>query len=144
LNLRYDRTATAILDPEGRIIAALVGQPEEAWEEVNEGLSDAIREARAQCDFSKKDKKHRRGNFPAMAVGVSFGGGQPVRPPSAEYPVRPMAKPLQEPMNLRHTRKNQAALENLIANPSMKRVAGFASSEFLAMYEVGSPKTLIP
>lgn len=34
--------------------------------------------AREAAHFSKKDLKHRRADTPAAAVGVSYGGGQPV------------------------------------------------------------------
>ena len=35
-------------------------------------------QAAKQCKFASKQAEHRRGEFPALAVGVSFGGGQKV------------------------------------------------------------------
>jgi hypothetical protein len=34
--------------------------------------------ARGRCQFSRGSATHRRGQFPALAIGASFGGGQQV------------------------------------------------------------------
>jgi hypothetical protein len=49
-----------------------------SWDNINEIISKIIENARPKCKFPKKAKKHRRGNFPAMATGISHGGGQTV------------------------------------------------------------------
>jgi hypothetical protein len=59
----------------------MLSNPRESnWEAVAEGAALAIKEESRNCSFSKKQKKHRRGRFPALATGVSHGGGQRVRP----------------------------------------------------------------
>src|ERR1700679_215810 len=72
-------TPTPILDELERIIAVLAGQPTDgSWDNVNEDISQNIETARSKCKFPKKAKKHRRGNCPAMVIGISHGGGQTV------------------------------------------------------------------
>ncbi|KAF8220684.1 hypothetical protein L208DRAFT_1332516, partial [Tricholoma matsutake] len=52
-------------------------QPEEQkW---SKGMADVEREmeeASEQCSFDSKDLNHCHGSLPALAAGVSFGGGQ--------------------------------------------------------------------
>jgi hypothetical protein len=65
------------LDKLDRIIAVLAGRPRhDSWNGVNEKISKIIEEVRPKCKFPKKAKAHHRGNFPAMAIGISHGGGQ--------------------------------------------------------------------
>jgi hypothetical protein len=78
------------LDSEGRIVAVLVGQPDDPeWVYV---IGDAVkvmqdvREQGAAMDlFSDKSLNHRRGEFLAIPVGVSFGGGQMVGHPRSSF-----------------------------------------------------------
>jgi hypothetical protein len=37
-----------------------------------------MEKARGQCVFRDADMEHRRGSYPCLAVGVSYGGGQQV------------------------------------------------------------------
>jgi hypothetical protein len=37
-----------------------------------------MKAALGQCNFSDDEVDHQRGQFPALAVGASFGGGQRV------------------------------------------------------------------
>jgi hypothetical protein len=69
-----------LLDNEKHIIGVLVRQPkdEEAWRSVHMGVFDAFKKAAERMTFSKKERRHRRGAFPAKAHGISFGGGQEV------------------------------------------------------------------
>jgi hypothetical protein len=54
-----------------------VGQPaEQKWLGAMEDVEGVMKEAREQCSFDSKDLHHRRGPFPALAAGVSFGGGK--------------------------------------------------------------------
>jgi hypothetical protein len=57
------------------------GRPrDDDWGTVQLDGVDAIEKVASQCSFSTKQSNHRRGEFPALATGVSFGGGQKVRP----------------------------------------------------------------
>lgn len=68
-----------ILDNAKRVIGICAGIPEGSdWGRVNRDASSAIETAHSACMFADADLKHRRGDFPALAVGASFGGGQTV------------------------------------------------------------------
>jgi len=78
------RKTLLILDKEGRIIAALVGQPDDPeWRYVIDDATNIMQEVQqlgtAVDLFSDSSLDHRRGEFLAIPVGVSFGGGQMVR-----------------------------------------------------------------
>jgi hypothetical protein len=78
------------LDTEGRIIAILVGcPPESTWNEVINGMTEEFTKARQKNVFSSPaDDQDRRGDFPKINVGYSFGGGQTVSPgPTQSYPA---------------------------------------------------------
>lgn len=73
-----------VLDKEGRIIAVLVGQPEDPeWRVIVGDAAELMQEVErlgASMDlFTEKSLHHRRGEFLAIPTGVSFGGGQTVR-----------------------------------------------------------------
>jgi hypothetical protein len=80
------RKTLLIVDSKGRIVAVLVGQPEDPeWVSV---IGDAakvmqgVQQQGVDMDlFSDKCLDHRRGEFLAIPVGVSFGGGQTVGDP---------------------------------------------------------------
>ena len=98
------------------------GQPaEQKWPKAMSSLVDEVEEARAQCSFGPKDLDHRRGPFPALAAGVSMGGGQPM------------------PGNLAHNRLNRKVLRKLLHHPSLIRISkhtnGAFATWFPKMYE---------
>jgi len=45
---------------------------------MEQGAAAEVDSARERCQFSRNSATHRRGEFPALAVGASFGGGQQV------------------------------------------------------------------
>ncbi|KAF8225501.1 hypothetical protein L208DRAFT_1305968, partial [Tricholoma matsutake] len=59
-----------------------IGQPdsnqpeEQKWSKGMVDVEREMEEASEQCSFDSKDLNHRCGPFPALAAGVSFGGGQ--------------------------------------------------------------------
>ena len=63
------------------MIGSLAGRPWERWDKVSKGAAGEIRAARKECTFTAKQNDHRRGRFPALAVGISYGGGQKVSYP---------------------------------------------------------------
>jgi hypothetical protein len=78
------RKTQLILDKEGRIIATLVGQPDDPeWMDVARDAANVFQDVQrlraAQGRFSDSSLGHRRGEFLSIPVGVSFGGGQQVR-----------------------------------------------------------------
>jgi len=72
-----------VLDKEERIIAVLVGQPDDPqWGDTINAAAEVMREVErlgGSMDlFTEKNLHHRRGEFLAIPAGVSFGGGQMV------------------------------------------------------------------
>lgn len=119
------------MDAEDRVIAVLAGRPNDPdWSSVAEGAAEAIRTAGQACSFSKEEASDRRGSFPALAQGWSFGNGQMVcllsqaNSPSNANITRQIAGPLGNSL------VNAAALTILFANIFIQRFAGFASSTY--------------
>ncbi|KAH7908186.1 hypothetical protein BJ138DRAFT_990643, partial [Hygrophoropsis aurantiaca] len=108
------RNPRILLDGEGRGYAALAGRPkgDPSWDGVVGQAAAAMAAVRDGCRFNAKQSDHRRGSYPALAVGASFGGGQKM------------------PGNLAHSKSNRAGLSMLLDNPAIKRIAGFGNSAF--------------
>ncbi|KAI5829149.1 hypothetical protein K523DRAFT_328926 [Schizophyllum commune Tattone D] len=103
-------TVVPILDKKRRVIAVLAGVPDQKdWPTQHASLADAIEAARPHLKFTNIQTKHRRGVFPAVAVGHSYGGGQ----------TRPMPVS-QEPANV-------PVLLALLTHIAFIRLAGFAT-----------------
>ena len=67
----------------GRIFCVGIGQPnddgqleEQKWSKTMDDADGEMKEATEQCSFDSDHLDHRCGSFPALAAGVSFGGGQ--------------------------------------------------------------------
>ena len=116
------------MDHAGQIICVGVGQPnddgqleQQKWSKAMEDAAAEIEEAREQCSFGPKDLDHCRGPFPALAAGVSFGGGQVILG------------------NLVHNRANRKVLRKLLCHPSFICISNFANGAFatwfLKMYD---------
>jgi hypothetical protein len=74
------RSTHLLVDSEDRVIGILGGQPKNAaeWERVCKEAAEALENLRSSCSFSNKQTNHRRGAFPAVAVGISHGNGTQV------------------------------------------------------------------
>jgi hypothetical protein len=77
------RAPYAILDDEGRIIAALAGRPYSdgeagSWDGVTARACAAIEAARPRMNFNEEDLNHRRGPHVGKPYGWSHGQGQQV------------------------------------------------------------------
>lgn len=105
----------------------LVGRPgsDPTWEPMHIAAADKLEEARGRCKLSPKDTLHRRGRFPALASGISFGGGQ------------------LKPKN-RSNGENTAVLAELTSHPSFVRLAGFASGKPLCPFTDSFTDPTIP
>lgn len=72
-------TPHVLLDNHKRIVGVLAGRPkDDSWRDTTRAACDAMEQARGQCIFRDTDVEHRRGSYPCLAVGVSYGGGQQV------------------------------------------------------------------
>jgi hypothetical protein len=79
-------------------------------------LGEEMEEAQAQCSFAPKDLDHRRGPFPALACGVSFGGGRVT------------------PGNLAHGPPNRKTLRKLLRHPTPIRNSNFVNGAFATWF----------
>lgn len=74
--------AVPVLDNNGRVIAILAGRPknetESSWRTVHDEALQAMLWGQKQASFTNKQLSHRRGKYPALSTGASFGGGQKV------------------------------------------------------------------
>ncbi|KAJ7034871.1 hypothetical protein C8F04DRAFT_955856 [Mycena alexandri] len=113
------RDPKLVVDAEGRIIAILLGQPDDPeWADVILKASKALARARREAirrGVWRRGDSHRRGGHFAVADGTSFGGGQ------------------RRPGNLRQSRHTRAILLKLRRNRAIRRIMGFQSSGF-ALY----------
>ncbi|KAJ7149778.1 hypothetical protein C8R43DRAFT_887781, partial [Mycena crocata] len=108
-----------IVDADGRIVAVLLGTPEDPeWSDVVEDAIRAFARARRKARTYgawAPGGLHRRGRYFTLTTGASFGGGQ------------------RRPGNLRNTRFLRRLIRRLLRKKSVRRLAGFQSSG-LALY----------
>lgn len=80
LTLLCARKPRALLDKTGRVFTVLVGKPKDTagWDRVNAQVQEAFDGARASYKLDPKQKSHRRGEYPTISAGISYGGGQKV------------------------------------------------------------------
>ncbi|KAJ7027568.1 hypothetical protein C8F04DRAFT_1189375 [Mycena alexandri] len=67
-----------LVDAAGRVFAVFGGHPDDPnWKrDVHDPAVEAMEEARAKCKVSEARTYHRRGNWPPLSAGDSYGGGQ--------------------------------------------------------------------
>ncbi|KAF9489949.1 hypothetical protein BDN71DRAFT_1400715 [Pleurotus eryngii] len=95
-----------IFDVAGQLVAGGGTPRGDGWKGVVAECAEAIENTRSRCMFQPNQLNHHHGCFPALAVGISYGFGQP------------------RPMRLQNA-PNTQALNELMQNPDVKRVAGF-------------------
>ncbi|KAJ7203289.1 hypothetical protein GGX14DRAFT_570173 [Mycena pura] len=78
--VQWDGTsARPLSDNAGRIFAVLAGQPDNhEWRAAVSRAYDAIKQEGDAADFPTSMRRHRRGLFAAINVGLSYGKGVPV------------------------------------------------------------------
>ncbi|KAJ3727647.1 hypothetical protein C8R42DRAFT_572414, partial [Lentinula raphanica] len=105
-----------IIDKNEKIIGVLgappPGQSGADWTPVVQDANTALEQAHERISFTEKEENHRRGDFPAAAYGISFGGGQ------------------KRPGILKHSVKTTTILQSLLMNEAFKRISGYANSLF--------------
>ncbi|KAF8137749.1 hypothetical protein K438DRAFT_1639164 [Mycena galopus ATCC 62051] len=111
-NSSQQRTPRPLLDGHGRIIAVLAGRPAgEGYHNAALAAFYAIRDAGSEARFPASMRRHRRGLFAAINVGLSYGKGQ--KAPSWV-----------------HNKDYDKIGNDLLANPFVNRLAGFADAAF--------------
>ncbi|KAL7284430.1 hypothetical protein ACG7TL_001720 [Trametes sanguinea] len=102
-----------ILDREEHVFAVLAGRPrDQSWDGINGELQRLFDITRDAYQFTAQQVTHRRGAFPAVTCGISYGGGQ------------------QRVSNLTQKEHNHAVLDALIKQAAVRRVANFGSAAF--------------
>jgi hypothetical protein len=117
-----DSEPRPLLDKNGRIIAVLAGQPRhEAYRAAVEDAFLTIRNASTEARFPASMRRHRRGLFAAINVGISYGKGQAT------------------PCWLNNKEYNGLA-DSLLANSSIARIAGFADGKYIPVPSIPLPR----
>ncbi|KAI0038963.1 hypothetical protein FA95DRAFT_1612970 [Auriscalpium vulgare] len=123
-----DSDTYVILDLEERVIAVLLGRPEdgedrplnECWKATAGRVATLFETSRKYGEkhdaFPDKLVHHRRGNFTAVSFGMSYGGGQKV------------------PGMLRHTKARQAVVDRFQRSKDLARFAGHGSRGLSAFF----------
>lgn len=116
----------------------LVGQPKDvvSWSCVHDDAFGILEDVASKLYFSDEERSHRRGFFPSIAHGISFGGGQCVRIFNF-LDINPAKLCQQEPQYLKHPyEEREAEMEALMKKPSIQRICKFASSTLRKLYPV--------
>lgn len=103
-----------------------------SYDQVNDELQSIFDSTREAYSLEAKQINHRRGAFPAISSGISYGGGQKVRAPISSLcrVLRSRSPGLQYVMNLsQKTDSNQAVMKSLLSQTVVRRVANFGSSK---------------
>ena len=71
------RTVHLLLDRERHVVGVLAGHPnDKRWGQVHEDAFTKLQQAASTMSYSDKERNNRRGLFPTVAHGISFGGGR--------------------------------------------------------------------
>jgi hypothetical protein len=109
------RSPRSITDRTGARIAVLAGRPDDIdFRKACADAYNAIQIEGAQIKFEDDQLRHKRGDFPAVNIGVSHGGGT------------------KEPTNLNVGRAAGAA-ERLLQNEGLRRLSEFQDGEPLTL-----------
>ncbi|KAF5367628.1 hypothetical protein D9615_010589 [Tricholomella constricta] len=101
-----------LIDSEGRIIAVLVGQPNDSgYAQAVAAVYDAMACEAQATTFHQRDANHRRGDFPALNVGVTYGKGT----------IKPVTI---------NNHGYSEMVSRLLSNKDLQRLAAFDSASF--------------
>ncbi|KAJ3925567.1 MAG: hypothetical protein NXY57DRAFT_906902 [Lentinula lateritia] len=103
------RKIVPLTDSDHHVLACFVDEADdEGYRQAVQEMSELILQARSHAVWKKKERNHKRGAFPALARGISYGKGQP------------------EPMRLGG--EKQEVMQDLLQHNCFCRVAGFQSA----------------
>jgi hypothetical protein len=76
----FGRDNVPILSKDGEVFALLAGRPQDkTFVDDLKLLEKEMEIARDSLSFGKGTDQHRRGEYPTMSTGISYGGGSKVR-----------------------------------------------------------------
>ncbi|KAE9402352.1 hypothetical protein BT96DRAFT_937307 [Gymnopus androsaceus JB14] len=101
-------------DHQGLGLVHCIGRPRDPnWmPDINKEAAWVLDKARVNLKLSAKQANNQQGEFTAIAIGYSHGGGQ------------------MEPSNSKHCKKNLKVLKSLLANPAVQHLSGIANSAY--------------
>ncbi|KAF9494848.1 hypothetical protein BDN71DRAFT_1482972 [Pleurotus eryngii] len=108
-------TPCPLVDSASRVFAVLAGRPsDKSFDTKCKTLYQSMDHELAQLEIKKGEAKHRHGNYPAVAIGVSYGNGQtePARLATGE------------------TGPNLEGLSHLIYSPELQWIAFYVDMAF--------------
>lgn len=94
----------------------LAGRPNDPT--YNQAIEEAFRlvmEVGEGEDFSRDERFHRRGHFPALAVGISYGTGQ--------------LEPMELSEGVLGKGRHASILQRLVGSEAVQRMAAYADGE---------------
>ncbi|KAJ3911127.1 hypothetical protein F5877DRAFT_55668, partial [Lentinula edodes] len=104
-----------LADGEHRVMVCMLDGPgDPTYQKAVEDMTEFILKAGQDTTWTNKEKRHKRGNFPALARGISYGKGQ------------------HRPMRLVGDR--QPMMDELFKKDCFWRVAGFQNSAFATWF----------
>ncbi|KAJ3915738.1 hypothetical protein F5877DRAFT_47997 [Lentinula edodes] len=116
-NASLFRSCVVLVDARDRIIAVLGGVPRGSkgteWQAVEAEAAAAATRCRESSTFTEAQKHGRRGEFASRTVGFGYGNGRC------------------KPQNYKVSgRANQCAMQELLQNTAVRRIAGFQNTLF--------------
>lgn len=106
-------SSIGLFDASRRLIVGGGSPRTPEWQGVSKRCAEALDDTRIKCgSFTTKQSNHRRGKFPALAVGISYGQGQ------------------RHPGILCNTQEHVLPLADLFDNQDFRRICGFQGSLF--------------
>ncbi|KAF8059499.1 hypothetical protein FPV67DRAFT_1424580 [Lyophyllum atratum] len=101
-----------LVDKDRRIFATMIGRPNDpGWAVSCQRAFEAIQREGGAAAFTTQERDHRRGKFPAVNVGVTYGKGTT------------------QPVNLKRGAHDEM-LGRLLSNKDIARIAAFGSASF--------------
>ncbi|KAH7872695.1 uncharacterized protein C8R40DRAFT_1052115, partial [Lentinula edodes] len=111
----YSRKSIPLTDSKQRILVCMLDGPDDpGYKKAVSEMTESILQAGEAANWTRSERRHRRGDFPALARGISYGKGQ------------------REPMRL--VGERQVMMDSLLNQECFRRVAGFQSSAFATWY----------
>jgi len=129
---RCPRENIPIISRDREVFVVLVGRPnDETYKADLILIEQAMQATRGNLSFPKGSTDHRRGRYPHISTGVSYGGGAKARQPSPPQVYTALINP-QRPGDLRvGSSSNQRLVRELEGHRGMKRLVGFVKSKLL-------------
>jgi hypothetical protein len=124
------RTPMPIVDSNGMIYIHLAGRPlSDEFTAVTQKAYDAMDNAAKALKFKDSQRNSRRGPFVSLAVGVSSGNGNSVRPNKETFQNQRNLHSLQKPHMLRMSKSQVPVMQPLMENENICRISGYVNSE---------------